>query len=158
MNLPVTIDARAYDAVIFGLDGVVIDIMAVHARAWATLFDAFLRKRPLDPSEQHGSFTHDDYLHFIDGKPPHDAVADFLFARGISLRSGAPSDSDDDTVCGLVNQQQQLFRQLLGDAPSPRRSSGSAPPRNVPSSLIVPRPRWTGPATRDWGWSSASTG
>jgi alpha,alpha-trehalase len=117
MNLPVTIDARAYDAVIFGLDGVVIDIMAVHARAWATLFDEFLRKRPLHPSEHHGSFTHDDYLHFMDGKPPHDAVADFLFARGISLRSGAPSDSDDDTVCGLVNRQQQLFRQLLGDVP-----------------------------------------
>lgn len=117
MKARVTVDARIYDAVIFGLDGVVTDTAAVHAKAWAMLFDAFLSERPAHLGEDHGPFTDDDYRQFMDGKPPYDAGADFLSARGISLRRGSPSDCGNDTVCGLINRKQQLFRQLLGDVP-----------------------------------------
>ena len=44
---------------------------------------------------------------------PADGVADFLASRGISLPKGDPSDSTEDTVCGLGNRKQQIFRELL---------------------------------------------
>lgn len=114
MKRPVAIDARIYDAVIFGLDGVVTDTVAAHAQAWATLFDDFFRQRSADRGENHEPFTDDDYQRFMAGRQPRDAAADFLSARGISMRHGSPSDSGHDTVCGLANAKQQLFRQLLG--------------------------------------------
>ena len=45
MKLPVTIDPRKHDAVIFDLDGVVTDTASIHAATWATLFDNYLARR-----------------------------------------------------------------------------------------------------------------
>lgn len=111
----VTIDPRLHDAVIFDLDGVVTDTAAIHARAWAEMFDDFLTRRRASDRENHAQFTDDDYRHFVDGKPRDDGVSDFLAERGISLPHGGPLDSAEDTVCGLGNRKQQLFLEKLHD-------------------------------------------
>jgi beta-phosphoglucomutase-like phosphatase (HAD superfamily) len=49
MKLPVTIDPRYHDAVIFDLDGVVTDTASIHAAAWTTLFAATVLHRTGDP-------------------------------------------------------------------------------------------------------------
>jgi alpha,alpha-trehalase len=115
MKLPVTIDPRYHDAVIFDLDGVVTDTASIHAAAWTTLFNDFLARRPAEGDEDHAPFTDADYRHFIDGKPRLDGVADFLKSRGISPPWGGETDDTDDTVCGLGNRKQQLFLDRLAD-------------------------------------------
>jgi alpha,alpha-trehalase len=115
MKPPVTIDPRYHDAVIFDLDGVVTDTASIHAAAWATLFDDYLARRPGNDDENQSPFTDDDYRQFVDGKPRHDGVADFLASRGISLPTGVASDSSDDTVAGLGNRKQRVFLGLLAD-------------------------------------------
>lgn len=102
MKLPVTIDPRYHDAVIFDLDGVVTDTASIHAAAWSTLFNDFLARRPAQGGEDHAPVTDADCRHFIDGKPRFDGVADFLKSRGISLPWGSETDDTDDTVCGLA--------------------------------------------------------
>ena len=94
--LPVTIDPRYHDAVLFDLDGVVTDTASLHETAWAELF------------AEH-AFTSADYRHFIDGKPRYVGVRDFLASRGIELPWGAPSDVGGDTVCGLGNRKQEIY-------------------------------------------------
>jgi alpha,alpha-trehalase len=113
MKLPVTIDPRYHDAVIFDLDGVVTDTASIHAAAWRTLFDDYLAGRPAREDEDHSPFTDDDYRRFVDGKPRYDGVADFLASRGIVVPHGNPSDSGDTTVCGLGNRKQQVFLELM---------------------------------------------
>ncbi len=115
MKLPVTIDPRKHDAVIFDLDGVVTDTASIHAATWATLFDNYLARRSAHSTEDHSPFSDGDYRQFVDGKPRHDGVADFLASRGITLPTGLPSDSSGDSVCGLGNRKQQLFLGLLAD-------------------------------------------
>ena len=85
MKLPVTIDPRYHDAVLFDLNGVVTDTASVHAAAWTALFDDFLTRRSAHPGEDHSPFTAEDYRRFVDGKPRYAGVADFLAAPGISL-------------------------------------------------------------------------
>ena len=99
------------DAVIFDLDGVITDTASVHARVWADLFDGYL-------ADLHGPgfepFTEGDYLAYIDGKPRYDGVASFLASRDISLPWGSPDDPPDaETVCGLGNRKNDLFRSVL---------------------------------------------
>lgn len=106
--MPVTIDPRRHDAVLFDLDGVITDTASVHAQTWTELFNEYLRGRP-----NQSPFTHSDYLRFVDGKPRYDGVRDFLASRGISLPWGTPEDTGADTVCGLGNRKQTLFAQRL---------------------------------------------
>lgn len=116
MKLPVVIDPRYHDAVIFDMDGVVTDTASIHAKAWTSMFDDFLAKRPARDGENHARFTSDDYRHFVDGKPRDAGVTDFLASRGISLDRGSPADdSTAETVCGLGNRKQELFRRSLAD-------------------------------------------
>ena len=113
MKLPVTIDPRYHDAVLFDLNGVVTDTASVHAAAWTALFDDFLTRRPAGPDEDHSPFTPEDYRRFVDGKPRCDGVADFLASRGISLPRGSESDTGDDSVCGLGHRKRELFVDLV---------------------------------------------
>lgn len=115
MRLPVFIDPRYHDAVIFDLDGVVTDTAAIHSAAWKAMFDDYLARRPEAVGEDNAAFTDDDYRKFIDGKPRLDGVADFLKSRGISLPRGDGDDRGDNTVCGLGNRKQKLFMDLLAD-------------------------------------------
>jgi beta-phosphoglucomutase family hydrolase len=109
--------ADRFDAVLFDLDGVLTDTAAVHARAWKTMFDDFLRAwaerhgQPLEP------FTiADDYKTYVDGKPRYDGVRSFLQSRGIELPEGTSEDAPDvETVRGLGNRKNDLVNRLLDD-------------------------------------------
>ncbi|NKY31507.1 trehalose-phosphatase [Nocardia speluncae] len=108
------IDSRHHEAVIFDLDGVVTDTAAVHAAAWTELFDAYLAGRPAAPGQDRAPFTPDDYLRYVDGKPRYRGVEDFLVSRGIRLPWGTAADpANTDTVCGLGNHKDDLFRERL---------------------------------------------
>jgi len=116
MKLPVVIDPRYHDAVLFDLDGVVTDTASLHARVWAELFNEFLAGLPPHDGENHSPFTDDDYRRFVDGTHRYDGVADFLASRGISLDRGTPADAATlATVCGLDNRKHELFRRRLAD-------------------------------------------
>lgn len=108
MKLPVCVDPRYHDAVIFDLDGVVTDTAAIHLAAWTEMLGIFLAQRPPAEGEDHAPFTDDDYRHFIDGRPRCDGVAEFLQSRGISLPWGTQTD-DGDTIYGLANREQRAF-------------------------------------------------
>ncbi|MEM9035851.1 MAG: beta-phosphoglucomutase family hydrolase [Actinomycetota bacterium] len=101
------------DAVIFDLDGVITDTASLHFVAWKQLFDDELRRR-LGPDAD--PFDHDDYLAHVDGKPRYDGVRDFLASRGIELPDGTVDDPPDaETISGLGNRKNDLFRAALGD-------------------------------------------
>ena len=106
---------RAFDAVIFDLDGVITKTALVHSAAWKKMFDDFL----MDHSKKTGSsfvqFSHkDDYLPYVDGKPRYKGVADFLSSRGIDLPFGDVEDGNNkETVCGLGNRKNDAFNEVL---------------------------------------------
>lgn len=111
------LSADRFDAVLFDLDGVLTDTAAVHARAWKTMFDDFLRdraardERPMEPFSTAG-----DYKTYVDGKPRYDGVRSFLASRGIQLPEGSPDDPPTaETICGLGNRKNDLVNQLLED-------------------------------------------
>lgn len=115
MTTQVTIDPRLHDAVIFDLDGVLTDTASIDTAAWTEVFNDFLMRRPDADGENHTPFTEEDYRHYIDGKPGHDGVADFVAARGISLPHGGGSGGGEDTVCGLGDRKQASFLERLHD-------------------------------------------
>ncbi len=105
---PLALDWRAFDAVLFDLDGVITPTAEVHMHAWAEMFEAFLA--------QHGAapYTERDYFDHVDGKPRYDGVAALLASRGIELPWGDPADpADAETVCGLGNRKNVLFGEVL---------------------------------------------
>jgi trehalose 6-phosphate phosphatase len=110
----VVIRTNEIDAVVFDMDGVVTDTASVHARAWARMFDRFLRRRADATGGSFSPFTDEDYRRYVDGKPRYDGVRGFLEARGITLPEGESSDPPDaQTVCGLGNRKDQDFLEHL---------------------------------------------
>ena len=110
-----TFTRRTIDAVLFELNGVVTRTAKQHAAAWQELFDGYLGQRaarenmPIRPFD-----ADDDYRRYVDGKPRHEGVESFLRSRAINLPYGDPGDSpDDETICGLGNKKNQIFRRLL---------------------------------------------
>ncbi len=101
------------EAVIFDLDGVITDTASVHSTAWRRLFDGYLEQvfgPDFDP------FVERDYLEYVDGKPRYEGVKSFLESRGIDLPFGTPDDApDEETVCGLGNRKNDLFRATLAE-------------------------------------------
>ncbi len=104
-----------FDAVIFDLDGVITQTALVHGSAWKKVFDEYLKFREKRFKEPFREFTHnDDYLPFVDGKPRYKGVASFLEFRGIDIPFGDPSDDPGkETVCGLGNQKNLVFNEVL---------------------------------------------
>ena len=111
------LSADRFDAVLFDLDGVITDTAAVHARAWKTMFDAYLRQRAKATGTAFEPFTIErDYKTYVDGKPRYDGVRSFLLSRGIELPEGTPADpAEAETVCGLGNRKNDLVNQLIED-------------------------------------------
>jgi len=107
----------SFKAVIFDLDGVITKTASVHAKAWKIAFDEYLRLREKRDGEPFREFTHEvDYLRYVDGKPRYEGVKGFLKSRGISIPYGDPSDiPDKETVCGIGNKKNKMFRQILED-------------------------------------------
>ncbi|MFE6961779.1 HAD family hydrolase [Streptomyces sp. NPDC057696] len=94
---------RGTAAVVFDTDGVVTDSARVHAAAWKTAFDSFLRAR--DPQGQPPFDMRDDYLRYVDGKSRLDGAAAFLRARGLR-----PSGTEIQDVAG---HKEALFTERL---------------------------------------------
>ncbi len=85
---PPLVPAR-FDAVLFDLDGVLTATAKVHAAAWKTMFDEFLRRRAEDVGGPFVPFDiGSDYEQYVDGKPRYDGVRSFLESRGIELPHG----------------------------------------------------------------------
>src|SRR5213592_3367260 len=90
-------------ACLFDLDGVLTQTAKVHAQAWKTMFDEFLRRWADQQGEEFRPFDKgSDYDEYVDGKPRLDGVRSFLESRGIELPDGSADDPPDaDTVHGL---------------------------------------------------------
>ena len=101
--------------VIFDLDGVITRTAAVHAQAWETAFNEFLKKRaeeknvPFDPFD-----STSDYQNYVDGKPRFEGVLSFLKSRGVRLPPGDPDDPASlDSICGVGNLKNDLYQEIL---------------------------------------------
>lgn len=105
---------RAYDAVIFDLDGVLTQTEKIHFLAWKEMFETHFKQSGLW-ADSKAEFTYEkDYLPYVDGRPRYEGVATFLSARGIELPFGTPRDRIEmDTVCGLGNRKNHFFQQVL---------------------------------------------
>ena len=108
--------APPYDAVIFGIGGVVTDTSAAHAAAWKQLFDAVLSDSRVAGSTGLDPFDADiDYRRYFDGRAQEDGIAAFLEARAIKVPPGAPGDSAETwTVHGLAERKNTIYLDLLG--------------------------------------------
>lgn len=106
---------RAFDAVIFDMDGVVTDTAAVHSAAWKRMFDDYLRQHAARTGTEFQEFTqHHDYRAYVDGRPRYQGVASFLASRRIHLPIGTPDDpSGRETICGLGNRKNELFNEII---------------------------------------------
>ncbi|QYX75275.1 HAD family hydrolase [Streptomyces akebiae] len=99
---------REVRAVVFDTDGVITDSARVHAAAWKTAFDAFLRAHsPADPRQGRPFDVRDDYPRFVDGRSRLDGAAAFLASRGIE-----PSAR---TVRAVAAEKERLFTRRLGE-------------------------------------------
>ena len=80
-------------------------------------FDSFLQQRTGRTGESLRPFdSESDYRRYVDGKPRHDGVRSFLASRGIDLPDGTSDDPPNaETVCGLGNRKNQLFRERLAN-------------------------------------------
>ncbi len=105
----------SFDAVLFDLDGVLTATARVHAAAWKSLFDSFLKKFAERTGEPFRPFEMEpDYRIHVDGKPRYEGVRGFLESRGIDLPFGDVSDAPDaETIHGLGKRKNRLFNQLL---------------------------------------------
>lgn len=106
-----SIDRERLDAVLLDLDGVVTETAKIHAQAWKSMFDEYLRGRAARLDGRYEPFDLvQDYKRYVDGKPRYDGVASFLQSRGICLPYGAENDPPNrETICGLGSRKTQLF-------------------------------------------------
>src|ERR1700676_947685 len=110
LGLPPTIAACLFD-----LDGVLTQTAKVHAKAWKTMFDAYLKQRAEGTGEPFRPFDDvADYDEYVDGKPREDGVRAFLASRQITLPEGTEDDPPEaETVHGLGNRKDQLFLHMI---------------------------------------------
>jgi alpha,alpha-trehalase len=115
IQVSATISPSRFDAVIFDLDGVVTRTASVHAGAWKELFDEYCAERLRRNQPAPAPFDIDaDYRLYLDGKPRYDGVQSFLRAKGIEIPYGHVDDPPDkETICGLGNRKNVIFRQRL---------------------------------------------
>ncbi|HEY2160092.1 MAG TPA: HAD family hydrolase, partial [Solirubrobacteraceae bacterium] len=102
-------------ACLFDLDGVLTQTAKVHAAAWKSMFDEFLRGWSERHHQESVPFDEvDDYDRYVDGKPRYDGVRSFLESRGIELPQGDPSDAPAvNTIDGLGNRKNELVLRLI---------------------------------------------
>ena len=103
------------EACLFDLDGVLTQTAKVHAAAWASMFDAYLRVRSARTGEPWRPFEMPaDYVEHIDGKLRADGVRAFLASRGIELPEGDPDDPPSaESVHGLGTRKNDLVLDLI---------------------------------------------
>ncbi len=149
MKLPVFVDPRYHDAVIFDLDGVVTDTAALHAAAWKATFDDYLARRPTAAGEDHAALTDDDCRKLVDADAPARRVADFLATRGIAIppgcRRGQPRRHGVRTDRAQADSCSSSCWPTVCRCSSPPSSScascrpRASPPRCSPAAATAPR-------------------
>ncbi|NVK33316.1 MAG: beta-phosphoglucomutase family hydrolase [Rhodobacteraceae bacterium] len=97
-------------AVLFDMDGVISDTASIHTKAWKAVFDQVLSN--IDPSAPPFNET-EDYLRYVDGKSRPAGIRDFLSSRNLQLPTGEVTDSNVNTICGIGNDKNQIFRKFL---------------------------------------------
>ena len=104
-------------ACLFDLDGVLTQTAKVHAEAWKTMFDEFLREWAPAHGQEFVAFDPvRDYDEFVDGKPRYEGVRSFLDSRGIELPQGTPVDPPyEQTIDGLGNRKNEIVLKLIHD-------------------------------------------
>ncbi len=110
-----SIDATAYKAWLFDMDGVLTQTALVHAAAWKQAFDAFLLEEGQRTGTTYAPFDPEaDYEKYVDGEPREDGVRNFLAARGITLPEGNENDPPDArTVYGVGNRKNALLLKVM---------------------------------------------
>ncbi len=99
---------------LFDLDGVLTDTAAVHAAAWAEMFDAYLSERAERTGESFVAFSSDDYISHVDGKRREDGVRDFLTSRDIELPEGSHGDPpEEETINGLGSRKNDIVHRRI---------------------------------------------
>jgi beta-phosphoglucomutase family hydrolase len=98
LGLPDNIKADLFD-----LDGVLTQTAKVHAAAWKTMFDEYLKQRDGDGFVAFDA--HHDYDEYVDGLPRPDGVRSFLKSRGI--------DADEATVKELGDRKNELVLKII---------------------------------------------
>lgn len=89
-------------AVIFEVDGVVVDGARTSAGAWKSVFDPFLRARTAARETGFRPFeVRGDYLRYVHGRIPVEAARAFLASRGICATGGE--------LRGLAARQEELL-------------------------------------------------
>jgi beta-phosphoglucomutase family hydrolase len=100
---------------LFDMDGVLTRTATVHAAAWKSMFDEFLRgwaERTGNPFVPFDAVA--DYDSYVDGKPRLDGTRSFLDARGIDLPEGSPGDPPDaSTVYALSERKNALVQKIM---------------------------------------------
>ncbi|MFF4054860.1 HAD family hydrolase [Streptomyces sp. NPDC001668] len=97
---------REVGAFVFDTDGVITDSARVHAAAWKTAFDTFLRDHPpQEPGDRRPFDIRDDYLRYVDGKSRLDGAAAFLASRGV--------DPTAERVLSVAAYKERLFTERL---------------------------------------------
>jgi beta-phosphoglucomutase family hydrolase len=104
-------------ACLFDLDGVLTQTAKVHAQAWKSMFDDFLRAWAAEHGQEFVPFdAHRDYDEYVDGKPRYEGVRSFLESRRIELPQGTPADRPSaQTIDGLGNRKNELVLKLIHD-------------------------------------------
>jgi beta-phosphoglucomutase family hydrolase len=98
LGLPDDIQADLFD-----LDGVLTQTAKVHAAAWKTMFDEYLKQRDGDRFVPFDA--HHDYDEYVDGLPRPDGVRSFLKSRGI--------EPDEATVKALGDRKNDLVLKII---------------------------------------------
>jgi beta-phosphoglucomutase family hydrolase len=97
-------------AVLFDLDGVISDTVSVHAKAWRMVFNDALAHHGL--ADQVFDERVDYRLH-VDGKSRQAGIEDFLLSRNVVLPLGESDQTGFDTVNGIGNTKNAIFRDLI---------------------------------------------
>src|SRR5947209_7997984 len=102
-------------ACLFDLDGVLTQTAIVHAQAWKTMFDQFLKEWADEHGSEFVAFDPvEDYDRYVDGKPRYEGVASFLASRHIDLAQGTPDDPPGArTIDGLGNRKNEIVLKLI---------------------------------------------
>jgi beta-phosphoglucomutase-like phosphatase (HAD superfamily) len=128
-------------ACMFDLDGVLTRTASVHAAAWKTMFDGFLRARAVRTGERLVPFDPSaDYAEYVDGRPRQDGVRCFLAARRIALPDGRFDDPpDEETIGGLANWKNELVLALIREqgVEAHEVRSGTSTPSARPISAVL---------------------
>jgi trehalose-phosphatase len=106
------IPSEPIEAVVLDLDGVVIQTAMLHARAWKTMLDTFLKGYQNGPAAPPLDIRR-EYPRYLDGKPCLEGIRRFLASRNVSLPEGSCRDAPGtETMHGLSNLKNRLFLRL----------------------------------------------